>query len=69
MKIGGYKDNVTSTDIDLSSEVQDTSVQSQGSQATEIEETETAHVITYNQSELIDGSYIVIFKEGAFPSL
>lgn len=35
----------------------------------EAQEGEVDHVITYNQSELIDGNYIVIFKDDAFPSL
>ncbi|MFK7770719.1 MAG: S8 family serine peptidase [Saprospiraceae bacterium] len=36
---------------------------------TEIQEAEVAHVITYNQGQPIEGSYIVVFKEDAFPSL
>lgn len=36
---------------------------------TETEETEVAHVITYNKAEAIEGSYIVIFKDDAFPTL
>ncbi len=36
---------------------------------TEIQEAEVAHVIMYNQGQPIEGSYIVVFKEDAFPSL
>lgn len=35
----------------------------------EIQEEDLAHVITYSQGEPIDGSYIVVYKEDAFPSL
>jgi len=33
------------------------------------QEAEVAHVITYNKAEPIEGSYIVVFKEDAFPTL
>lgn len=45
MKIGGYKDNANSADIDLSSEVQDTSAAAQGTETTELQ-AEQAEVIS-----------------------
>lgn len=36
---------------------------------TEIQAEEVAHVITYSKGQPIEGSYIVVFKEDAFPSL
>ena len=35
----------------------------------EIQEEDLAHVITYSEGQPIEGSYIVIYKEDAFPSL
>lgn len=35
----------------------------------EIQENDMAHIITYSEGQPIEGSYIVIFKEDAFPSL
>ncbi len=35
----------------------------------EIQEEDLAHVITYSKGEPIEGSYIVVYKEDAFPSL